>query len=65
LLGNLEGDFVRSDRNNFSAWGFVKAACQRYTINLTKIHLLLELFEHNSNLSGPASLWQRMTSEVL
>jgi len=24
LAGELEGDFVRSDRNSFSAWGFVK-----------------------------------------
>ena len=24
LAGILEGDFVRSDRDSFSAWGFVK-----------------------------------------
>jgi len=24
LTGELKGDFVRSDRENFSAWGFYK-----------------------------------------
>jgi len=65
FAGKLEGDFVRNDRDNFSAWGFVKMTCQRCNINLVRIHLLLEVFEHNNNLSGPAILSQRMTSEVL
>ena len=41
-----------------------KANCQRCDVNLTRIHLLLEGFEHNSNLSGPVILLKRMTSGV-
>jgi len=25
LAGNLKGDFVRSNHDSFSAWGFIKA----------------------------------------
>jgi len=62
LTGELEGDFVRSDRDNFSAWRFVKVTCQRYDINLIMIHLLSEAFEYNDNLSGPVILLKRITS---
>ena len=65
LAGELEGDFVRSDHDNFSTWGFVKATCQRCGINLTRIHLLLEVFKHNNNLSGHAILLKGMASGVL
>jgi len=41
-----------------------KATCQRCDVNLTRIHSLLEVFEHNSNLSGPVILLKRMTSGV-
>ena len=37
LTGELEGGFVRSDRDNFSVWGFVTTVCQRYNVNLTRI----------------------------
>jgi len=63
LAGESEGDFVRSDRD-FSAWGFIKVTCQRCNVNLTKIHLLLEVFEQNNNLSGPVILLKRMASGV-
>ena len=33
--------------------GIYKAICQRCDVNLIRIHLLLEVLEHNSNLSGP------------
>ena len=33
--------------------GIFKVTCQRCDVNLTRIHLLLEVFEHNSNLSVP------------
>jgi len=64
FAGELEGDFVRSDRNNFSAWRFVKVTCQRCDVNLTRIYLLLEVFEQNSNLNGPVILLKRMASGV-
>ena len=41
-----------------------KATCQRSDVNLTRIHLLLEVLEHNSNLNGPVVLLKRMTSGV-
>ena len=44
--------------------GICKATCQRCDVNLTRIHLLSEVFEHNSNLSGPVILLKRMTSRV-
>ena len=44
--------------------GICKATCQRCDVNLTRIHLLLEVFEQNSNLSGPVILLKRMTSGV-
>ena len=44
--------------------GIFKATCQRCDVNLTRIHLLLEMLEHNSNLSGPVVLLKRMTSGV-
>ena len=44
--------------------GICKATCQRFDVNLTRIHLLLEVPEHNSNLSGPIVLLKRMTSRV-
>ena len=44
--------------------GTCKATCQRCDVNLTRIHLLLEVLEYNSNLSGPVVLLKRMTSGV-
>ena len=44
--------------------GICKVTYQRCDVNLTRIHLLLEMFEHNSNLSGPVILLKRMTSGV-
>ena len=44
--------------------GICKAPCQRCDVNLTRIHLLLEVLERNSNLSEPAVLLKRMTSGV-
>ena len=44
--------------------GFCKATCQRCDVNLTRIHLLLEVLEHNSHFSGPVVLLKRMTSGV-
>ena len=44
--------------------GTCKTTCQRCDVNLTTIHLLLEVLEHNSNLSGPVVLLKRMTSGV-
>ena len=44
--------------------GICKATCQSCDVNLTMIHLLLEVFEYNSNLSGPIILLKRMTSGV-
>jgi len=32
LAGELEGEFVQSDRENFSTWGFVKATYQRCNV---------------------------------
>ena len=64
LVGELNGYFVRINRDNYSAWGFVKVFCQRFDINLTRNHLLLEVFEYNINLSGPAILLKRMASRV-
>jgi len=43
LTGELEEDFVRSDRDKFSAWGFIKVTCQKCDVNLTKVHVLLEM----------------------
>ena len=42
--------------------GICKAICQRCDVNLTRIHSLLEVLEHNSNLSGPVVLLKKMTS---
>jgi len=39
--GELEGDFARNDRDKFSTWGFIKIACQRCDVNLTRVHVLL------------------------
>ena len=64
LAGELEGDFVRSDRDNFSVWRFVKITYQRCDVNLIRIDLLLEMLEHNINLSGPIILLKRMTSRI-
>ena len=47
-----------------SSVGICKATCQRCDVNLTRIHLLLEVFEHNSNLTGPVILLKKMTSGV-
>ena len=44
--------------------GICKAVCQRCDVNLTRIDLLLEVLEHNSNSSGPVVLLKRMTSGV-
>ena len=44
--------------------GICKVTCQRCDVNLTRIHLLLEVLEHNSNLSGPIVLLKRMTSGI-
>ena len=44
--------------------GIRKATCQRCDVNLTRIHLPLEVLEHNNNLSGPVVLLKRMTSGV-
>ena len=41
-----------------------KATWHRCDVNLTRIHLVLEVLEHNSNLSGPVVLLKRMTSGV-
>ena len=35
-----------------------------YDVNLIRIHLLLEVLEHNSNLSRPVVLLKKMTSGV-
>ena len=64
FAGELERDFIRSDYENFSAWEFVKLTYQRCDVNLIRIYLLLEVFEHNSNLSGPVILLKRMASGV-
>jgi len=64
LAEKLKGDFVRSDCDNFFAWRFVKVTYQRCDVNLIRIHLLLEVFEHNSNLSGPIILLKRMATGV-
>ena len=52
------------DHMSENSVGICKATCQRYDVNLTRIRLLLEVFEHNSNLSGPVILLKRMTSGV-
>ena len=44
--------------------GICKATYQRCDVNLTRIHLLLEVLEQNSNLNGPIVLLKRMTSGV-
>ena len=44
--------------------GICKVTCQRCDVNLIRIHLLLEVFEYNCNLSGPVILLKRMTSGV-
>ena len=44
--------------------GICKATCQRCDVNLTRMHLLLEVFEHSINLSGPVILLKRMTNGV-
>ena len=41
--------------------GICKATCQRCNVNLTRIHLPLEVLEHNSNLSEFVVLLKRMT----
>jgi len=56
LVGELGEGSVRSDRDNFFTWGFIKITCKRCDIDLTRIYLLLEVFEHNSNLSGLSSI---------
>jgi len=45
--------------------GFCKVTCQRYDVNLTRIHLLLDVFEHNSNLSGPVFYWREWQAEFI
>ena len=52
------------DHVSESFMGTCKATCQRCDVNLTRIHLLLEVLEHNSNLSGPVVLLKRMTGGV-
>ena len=42
--------------------GICKATCKRCDVNLTRIHLPLEVLEHNSNLSGPVILLKRKRS---
>ena len=44
--------------------GTCKAICQRCDVNLIRIHLLLEVLERNSNLSGLVVLLKIMTSGV-
>ena len=44
--------------------GICKATCQRCNVDLTRIDLLLEVLEHNSNLGGPVVLLKRMTIGV-
>jgi len=41
LVGKLERDFVRLDRDKFSAWGFTRVTCQRFDVNLTGVIMLL------------------------
>ena len=52
------------DHMSENSVGICKATCQRCDVNLIRIHLLSEIFEHNSNLSGPIILLKRMTSGV-
>ena len=56
---NLMKDYMSEN-----SMGICKATCQRCDVILTRIHLLSEAFEHNSNLSGPVILLKRMTSGV-
>jgi len=56
---NLMKDYMSEN-----SMGICKATCQRCDVNLTRIHLLSEVFEHNSNLSGLVILLKRMTSGV-
>jgi len=44
--------------------GICKVTYQRCDVNLTRIHLLLGVLEHNSNLSGQVVLLKRKTSGV-
>ena len=64
LVGGLKGDFFRSDHDNYSSRRFVKVTCQKCDVNLTRIHLLLKVFKHNSNLSESVILLKRMASGV-
>jgi len=41
LVGELERDFARSDRDKFSPWGFTRMTCQRFDVNFTKARVLL------------------------
>ena len=54
---NLIKDYMSEN-----SMGICKATCQRCDVNLTRIHLPLEVFEHNSNLSGPVILLKRKRS---
>ena len=63
LAWKLEGDFVWSERDKFTVGDF-EITYQRCDVNLGKIHLLLEVFVHNSNLSERVILLKRMASEV-
>ena len=45
--------------------GTCKATYHRCDVNLIRIHLLLKVLEHNSNLSGPVVLLKRMTSRFI
>ena len=56
---NLMKDYMSE-----SSVGICKATCQRCDVNLTMIHLLSEVFEHNNSLSRPIILLKRMTSRV-
>ena len=57
---NLMKDYMSGN-----SMGICKATCQRCDVNLTRIHLLLEVFEHNSNLSGPVILLKRIQAEFI
>ena len=52
------------DHMSENSLGICKETCPRCDVNLTRIHLLLEVLEHNSNLSGPVVLLKRMTGGV-
>jgi len=52
------------DHMSENSLGICKETCPRCDVNLTRIHLLLEVLENNSHLSGPVVLLKRMTSGV-